>query len=301
MSEEKWTSKMKDEWVLFEKDKERKIATITLNRPETLNAMTLAMYDKLNQIVADLDTDEDVKVIVFNGTGEAFCSGFDVEELGFIHGQETPKHGERIRRPSQRERLAMDRNHFWGRRGPYATVLHCLKATIASVHKYCYGAGLEFALACDITIAAEGTLFTHPGWQYIGPTCDLGLLIQTIGVKKTKEMTLTGIPIDAQEALRVGLVNKVVPIDKLEEETMKMAEVITHRPFDGIVMGKAHFEAALEHLSTSASDYIAHAMQTNLRYEPGEYNLFKERRDTGRTQAIRGRMKRFSEKERLSV
>ena len=114
-------------------------------------------------------------------------------------------------------------------------------------------------------------------------------------------MMLTGIPIDAQEALRVGLVNKVVPLDKLEEETMEMAEVITHCPFDGIVMGKAHFETALEHLSTSASDYIAHSMQTNIRYEPGEYNLFKERRDRGRTAAIRERMRRFTEKEELSV
>jgi enoyl-CoA hydratase len=156
-------------------------------------------------------------------------------------------------------------------------------------------------LACDITVAAEGTLFTHPGWQYVGPTGDFGLWIQTVGVKKAEEMMLTGIPIDAQEALRVGLVNKVVPLDRLEEETMEMAEVISHRPFDGIVMGKAHFEAALEHLSTSASDYIAHAMQTNIRYEPDEYNLFRERRDRGRTAAIKDRMSRFTEKERLSV
>ena len=299
MSEEKWTSKMKEEWILFKKDRERKIATITLNRPDKLNAMTLAMYDRVNQIVADLDADEDVEVIVLNGAGEAFCSGFDVEELGFIHGQGTGRRRER--RPSPIARLVVDRNHFWGRRGPYATVLHSLKATIASVHKYCYGAGVEFALACDITIAAEGTLFTHPGWQYIGPTGDLGLWIQTIGVKKAKEIMLTGIPIAAAEALKVGLVNKVVSIDKLEAETMKMAEIITHRPLDGIVMGKTHFEAALEHLSTSAIDYIAHAMQTNIRYEPDEFNLFKERRNKGVKGAIRDRMGRYTAKEKLNV
>ena len=299
-SGQQFVSKMKDEWILFKKDRERRVATITLNRPETLNAMTQAMFDRIQQIVTDLDTDDDVKVIVLNGTGKAFSSGFDVAELGEIHGQGTPSPGEQMRRPSQRQRIVVDRN-WWGRRGAYATVLHSLKATIASVHGYCYGGGVEFALACDITIAAEGTLFTHPGWQYIGPTGDLGLWIQTIGVKKTKEMMLSGIPIDAQEALRVGLVNKVVPLDRLEAETMKMTEAISHRPLDGIVIGKAHFEAALEHLSTNAADYMAHSLQTGIRYEEDEYNLFRERRDKGITGAIRDRMSRYSEEERLGI
>lgn len=289
-----WKSEMKEDWILFHKDVERKIATITLNRPEVLNAMTLAMYDRVNQIVADLDDDEEVKVLIFKGAGEAFCSGFDVGELGFIHGQSDGMRKER--RPSQRARLAMDRNRFWGRRGPYATVLHCQKATIAQVHKYCYGGGVEFALACDIVIAAEGTLFTHPGWRYIGPTGDLALWIQTVGVKKAKEMMLTGTPIDAEEALRVGLVNKVVPLERLEEETNRMAVEIARLPFDGIALGKAHFEAALDALGVGSVGYMLHALQTNIRYEPDEFNLFRQRRDRGVKDAIKDREAHYQEK-----
>ena len=139
---------------------------------------------------------------------------------------------------------------------------------MAQVHGYCYGAGLEIAAACDITIAPEDTLFTHPGYRYIGPTGWIAYFIELMGVKKTKEMMLTGIPLDAKEAWRVGLVNKVVPQDKLDEETQKMIDAILKMPFDGIVMGKFHFEAALDALGVGAGNtiaYILHSLQTNIR------------------------------------
>ncbi len=252
--------------------------------------MSSAMCQEVGDIVRGVDEDEDVKVLIFKGAGRAFTSGFDVGELGYIHGQGSGKSGER--RPSQRARLTVDGNRFWGRRGWYQTIFHCKKATIAQVHGYCFGAGIEIALFSDICIAAEGTLFTHPGWRYIGPAGDISLFIQTIGVKKTKEMMLTGKPIDAEEAFRCGLINKVVPMERLEEEVNKMAEAITLLPFDGIVIGKAHFEAALDALGVGTGStiaYLMHAMQTNIRYEPGDFNLFKERRDKGIKGAITSR------------
>jgi enoyl-CoA hydratase len=153
-------------------------------------------------------------------------------------------------------------------------------------------------LETDVTIAAEDALFTHPGWRYIGPTTDVWLLMQTIGIKRAKEMMLTGTPIDAHKALEYGLVNKVVPSDKLEEEGEKMAQSMALLPFDGIVMGKVQFEAALDAMGMGSgytAAYIMHAMQTGIRYEPGEFNLLKERKDKGVKGATAGRKRYYKE------
>jgi len=279
--------------ILYEKDPTKKIARITFNRPERLNALRLEHYRQIAKLIQEAEEDDEVKVILFRGNGRAFCSGHDVGELGFMYGFGTGQPGER--RPSQRARLLRDREmiRFFGR-----SVAYCLKATVAAVHGYCYGGGLNIALACDITIAAEGTLFTHPGYRYIGPTLDFGMLAATCGLKMAKQIMLTGVPIDAREAYNCGLVNKVVPPERLEEEANAICEAIAQLPIDGIVMGKAHMEAAMDALGIGTCydiGYTMHSLQTNIRYEPGEFNLFKERREKGVSGAIRARKEHYAE------
>ena len=116
------------------------------------------------------------------------------------------------------------------------------KATIAQIHGYCYGGHHELALVCDIAIASEDARLTHPGYCYIGPLGSIVLFMHTVGVRKVKEMVLTGTPLNAQEALDCGLINRMVPLDKLEEEMDKVAQTIAQQPFDAIVIGKANFE-----------------------------------------------------------
>lgn len=111
-------------------------------------------------------------------------------------------------------------------------------------------------------------------------------------------MTLSGIPVSAQEALQIGLVNKVVPLDKLDEEVSKLAYAMARLPLDGIVMGKINFEGVLNAMGKGSgytSGYILHSMQTAIRYESGEFNLFKERRDKGIKGAIVGRKTHYEE------
>ena len=116
------------------------------------------------------------------------------------------------------------------------------KATIAQIHGYCYGGHHELALVCDIAIASEDARLTHPGYCYIGPLGSIVLFMHTVGVRKVKEMVLTGTPLNAQEALDCGLINRMVPLDKFEEEVDKVAQTIAQQPFDAIVIGKANFE-----------------------------------------------------------
>lgn len=268
--------------IVYEKDKESKIAKVTFNRPEKLNAFIWPkMFDEVIKIVQEVNEDDDVKVLIFKGAGDCFTSGLDVADIYTYYGGGTGKPGEL--RPSQRSRLTMDRS-VWGPAGFYETILRCKKATINQVHGYCYGTGLEIALSSDIVIAAENALFTHPGFSYIGPLGNIALYIETIGPKKTKEMMLTGRPLTASEAYRVGLVNKVVPLGDLEEEVNEMAKAIALLAIDAIVMGKSGFEVALDALGAatgSTTAYIMHSIQTNIRYEPGEYNLLRERREKG--------------------
>jgi enoyl-CoA hydratase len=285
---------IKDDDILYEKKPDKKIAIITLNRPEKLNALCLGHYQRINDIVLAVNEDEDIKVLIFKGAGRSFCSGHDVAELGVMYGMDTTGKG---RRPSQRARLSKD---IWlmSSNGLFRSIFNCLKATVAQVHGYCYGGGLNISNACDITIAAENTLFTHPGWRYIGPTTDVWLVTQLIGLKKAKEMMLTGIPIDAQEAWRVGLANKVVPLEKLEEAVDELTEAITRLPFDGVVMGKTQFHAVAEAMGAGSgmiANSIMHSLQTNIRYEPGEFNLFKARREKGIKGAIVTRKAHYQE------
>lgn len=269
------------EYCIYQKDSEKKIATIVFNRPEKLNAAATAHWQEIKERVIEAEQDEEIKVILFKGAGRCFGTGHDVADLGPHHGWSSdPK----ARRPSMRRRIAFDDNIFWGRRGLLQTILSCDKATLAQVHGYCYGGHHELALTCDIVIASEDAQFTHPGYRYIGPLGQVALFILTMGVRKTKEMMLTGKPLTAEEAAECGLINKVVPADHLEEEVNKMAELIARQPFDAIVMGKSIFELALDILGVGAAStagYIAHTLQTNIQYEPDEYNLFRAKRERG--------------------
>jgi enoyl-CoA hydratase len=280
------------EYAIYEKDKKNKRVTITFNRPEKLNAYDTKDNKELIEKIIKADEDDDIKIVIFKGSGKCFGSGFDVSNLGAHHGWGGPND----RRPSIRQRLLWDNRTTWGRRGLMQTILTCSKATIAQVHGYCYGGHHQMAVACDITIASEDAQFTHPGYRYIGPMAEIALFFHTMGVKKAKEMMLTGTPLSAQEALACGLVNRVVPLEKLDEEVNKMAGVIANQPADAIAMGKAFFEAAHDIIGDGTGytvGYMTHTLQTNIRYEPDEFNLWAAKGKKGVKSALREREDHF--------
>ena len=269
------------EWVkeeiLLEKEPDKMIARIIFNRPEKLNSFMRSHYLYLAKIMRELNWDDEVKVIILKGAGRCFGTGHDVGELGTMHGHDTKG---KARRPSQRQRILVD----MGIGDVFGPIFNSLKTTIAQVHNYCYGFHFQLAMACDLVVCTPDARFTHPGFRYIGPTLDLALWLQIMGVRRLKELVLTGRPFTAEEALQYGLVNKVVPDDKLEEETNKLAKAAAALPFDGIVMGKTFLQGVLDAAGVGVGQYIGylgHVMQTGIHYEPGEFNLLKERRDKG--------------------
>ncbi len=186
---------------------------LTLNRPAKLNALSGELVQALTDAIDVAVADPDVRVIVIEGAGRAFSAGYDLTEEaeGAIGG------------PVQwREALAVD----------VAATLHvfdCPKPVIAQVHGYALAGGLELAMACDLIVAAEGTKLGEPEIRYGSAPVTL-LMPYLIGQKKTRELLLTGDLIDAVEAERIGLINRVVPADRLAAEVDALADRLARTP-----------------------------------------------------------------------
>ena len=185
------------------------IGVVELNRPRVLNALSREMYEALEGRLGEAGGDEKVKVVIFVGRGKAFCAGTDIGELEGV-GVE------------QARELARLEN------GVFNAVEDFAKPTLAAVHGYALGGGCELALACDYRVAAEGAVFGQPeidmGWlPAAGGTFRLPPLI---GRARAWQMMATGRRIDAGEAERIGLVQRVVAGNELMGEVMQMGRVL---------------------------------------------------------------------------
>ncbi len=196
------------QYILFEQ--KDSIAVLKLNRPEKLNAMNLDVIAQLNNIVDSISNDDGIKAVIITGTGEkAFCAGADIEYMSKIS-------------PLEAEQYAI-KGH-----GVMSKIENLNKPVIAAVNGYALGGGCELALACDIRIASKNAILGQPevslgicpGW---GGTQRLARIV---GIAKAKELIFTGRRISADEALTIGLVNKVVELPRLMEEALAMANDI---------------------------------------------------------------------------
>jgi enoyl-CoA hydratase len=202
---------------------------LTLNRPAKLNALNGPLVAELLLALDAAEADDRVRVIVLEGAGRAFCSGYDLAEetAGGVHG------------PVQwRELLAAD----------VAATLRFLdspKPVIARIHGYALAGGLELAMACDLVVAAEGTKLGEPEIRYGSAPVTL-LMPFLIGQKRTRELLLTGDLIDAHEAERMGLVNRVVPMEGLDAEVDALADRLARTPPEVMAPTKRMLNRAMD-------------------------------------------------------
>jgi len=202
------------------------IATISLNRPDKLNAMNATLVDELARAFDEAAEDDTVKVTVLCGNGRAFSVGFDPTD-------------DCTNSPLQRQRgLRRDVEvtmSIWAHPKP----------TIAAVNGYCLAGGCEIAMACDLIVAADNAQFGAPGIQYGSGPVTL-LMPFVLGQKKTNELLFTGDRIDAHHAERVGLVNKVVPADDVMAEALNLALRIAPTPLPILNQTKLAINRAYE-------------------------------------------------------
>lgn len=199
---------MKLETVIYEKKED--IALIRFNRPEVLNAVNRQLTADFLAALKAAEVDPKVKVIIIKGEGRAFCSGDDLSEE---KSASSPEEGLRAINTLQ---------------DTTRTMLRMGKPIIGAIHGYALGAGCEWAMNCDIRIAAEGTKFGFPETSVGATITNAGtkILPLLVGLGRAKEMALTGDRIDARQAEQFGLVNKVVPLEELDLAAMQMAEKI---------------------------------------------------------------------------
>lgn len=198
--------------------KEDHIATLILNRPERLNALNWQMTEEMIAGIEEVSRDDEMRVLIITGAGRGFCSGQDVS--GLKERSEGKMTGEEFRRRFKREL-----NIVLG-------LQKLEKPTIAMVNGVCMGAGCDLAFACDIRMGSEKARFIVgyttrgliPGWAgtYLYP--------RVMGLGRALEFLFSGDALEAQEAERIGVLNKLVPADRLELETKALAQKIAEKP-----------------------------------------------------------------------
>lgn len=204
-------------------EKKDQVGMITLNRPQKFNTFSARMAEELNAALRQLEGENGVRVIIIRGAGKVFSTGIDVSEF---HGKTPSEYHQWL--------AAMDEMHF--------TIASMGKPVIAMVHGYAVANGAGLMAAADFAIVAEdakiGTTAINVGLLCTGPIIPMSY---SLGKKKTLEMLLSGDMINAREAERLGLVNRVVPPEKLEEETMAFAQKLIAKSPVAIQMGKEFY------------------------------------------------------------
>lgn len=202
---------------------ENGIATIAINRPKALNALNLATLTELKDVVEKIAVDKAVQVVIITGAGEkSFVAGADIVEMSTKNAVE---------------------GRVWGQVGQniFTEIENLPQPVIAAVNGFALGGGCELACACDIRYASENAKFGQPEVG-LGITPGFGgtqRLTRVVGRGHAKELIYTANIIDAQEALRIGLVNKVVPQAELMDAVMKLAKTITKKAPVAVQLAKA--------------------------------------------------------------
>ena len=228
------------------------VLTITLGRPETRNALSESLMRVLQLTLDEAVEDKEVKAIVIAARGTVFSAGHDLKELTAHRGD-------------QDRGLAFYRSIFAQCSRLMQSILRHPKPVIAQVQGLATAAGCQLVASCDLAVASSDARFATPGVN-IGLFCSTPMvaLSRVVPRKAALEMLLTGEAIDAQEARRIGLVNRVVAPGDLETETDTLARYIASKPKATLKLGKLAFQHQLELGVSSAYDYVGEVMVQNM-------------------------------------
>jgi enoyl-CoA hydratase/carnithine racemase len=233
------------EMVLTDIDLDTRIATVTLNRPEKRNALSLALMRELTATLREIGARRDVAVVILTGNGPAFSAGHDLSEMT---GREVDDY----------------REIFDVCTELMETVQGIPQPVIAMVRGIATAAGCQLAATCDLVVCEESARFGTPGVK-IGLFCSTPMVAvsRVIGPKRALQMLLTGVPIDARTAADWGLVNEVVPAERLEERARAIAAQIAAASSVVVGIGKEAFYAQIDRDQRAAYDYAKTVMTMN--------------------------------------
>ncbi len=249
---------------------------LVLNRPDKLNAISAELRDALIAAIAEAAADDAIRVIAIAGAGRAFCAGYDLSEAAPPTAWDW------------RDVLARDVEAT-------LAVWSCPKPVIAQVHGYALAGGLELAMACDLIVAAEGARLGEPEIRFGSAPVTL-LMPFVIGQKRTRELLLTGDLIDAAEAERIGLVNRVVAADQLAAEVDRLAGKLARVPPDVMAPTKLMLNRAMDASGFAAAVEMGLDLQSfvNMSKTAREFDAIVRRE--GLKAALAWRDRRYDER-----
>jgi enoyl-CoA hydratase len=265
--------------VLYARD--GRVAHLTLNRPDALNAINDELPGELKAAVERANADSEVHVLVLSGAGKAFCSGYDLRRYA-----ETPRPvpgSQDMPWDPMIDYQLMSRNTEC-----FMSLWRSLKPTVAKVHGYAVAGGSDIALCCDLVVMAEDAKIGYPPARVWGcPTT--AMWVYRVGAERAKRMLLTGDLIDGREAKALGLVTDAVPAAELDARVEALVKRVATIPKNQLMMQKLMVNQAYENMGLASTQLIATLFDGIARHTP-EGVSFKERcEQVGFAQAVRER------------
>jgi enoyl-CoA hydratase len=289
-----------DDRVLFDVDREERIATITLNNPAQRNSYDAPMRDAIGRYLDQVAEDDDLTVVVLRGVEGVFSTGANMNNAYVWYGDErlreeqttTGKASTRSR-PSQRRRLAVDRKSF----GFYHNFMGFPKVTVGEISGYALGGGFEMALMTDISVIGRDTKIGMPATRFLGPALgSLHMFFHRLGPVLARRLLLTGDIIEAGVIEHLGVFTDTCDPSAVPARARYWAEKAAKMPADGVVIAKEAFrlvEQSQAYQGEEVASYLFHAYGTNLQFAPGEFNFVKTRAQHGTKEAFRLRDEHF--------
>ncbi|HEX3796721.1 MAG TPA: enoyl-CoA hydratase-related protein [Acidimicrobiales bacterium] len=230
-----------------------RVARITLNRPEKLNALAAQTFGEFHHTLRELEADETARVIIVRGAGRAFSVGHDLSGLDLTA---SPSNPERTFRVADDRNRPLTINFATGLRESTDIMMYfwnMAKITIVQAHGYCIAGGMELAMMGDLVTTSEDCLFGHPGHRNLGVARNAMLLPLIIGMRKAKELFYTGDHVNGIEALHLGLVNYAWPAAELEERTIALADRVANQSSDFLAVLKMATNKFYENMGAQSS------------------------------------------------
>ena len=267
-------------------DTKDKILTITLNRPEKLNALTPTLLAELKAELGAAAVNEAVSVVILKSEGRAFCVGYDLNEENWITSQYPANH------PGGVE-IEQDKKDIMALLDYWLDMWRFPKPIIVQVQGACLSGAGELLAVSDLVVASEQATFGHPAARDLGIPPTVFFWPLTIGMRKAKEMLYTARSMSAQEALASNLVNKVVPADELEAATRALAEDIAKTPVNHLMILKQSVNNFYDNMSVEKSTRQASDLDAEFHQSPTFLAFFKLVRDKGMKAALKERARLF--------
>ncbi|RYE04475.1 MAG: enoyl-CoA hydratase/isomerase family protein [Sphingomonadales bacterium] len=277
------------EYITTDRDPGSHVGYITLDRGACGNAFDSNMVRQFCEALTAHEEDDAIKAIVLRANGPHFSTGVHIAEIAEIFRPAPAERNEKRKLLNQRIRLTHGRDLWWGPEGLCQRLLHCPKITVVAAHGDCFETGLYFALYADLTIADPSARFGNPKWAQIGVDGDISMLIAAVGLRRAKELIYCNRIWSAEQALAYGLIDAVVPGDRLNAEALQLARDCATIMRDAIAAEKAIVVASLARMQIAmgmAAGAVLSGWATNVHFREGEFNMLKAVRDFGQDEAI---------------